>query len=243
VQIAVITAPRKGADYLPQTMKDVFQIEYARFRVFSDSIDLPTFPEPPKHVQRYELLSVEVRTPEELALVQQQRAVGTYNLMRALDWLGAGEGGCVFEDDVQLTANFGDKVRALGEMAAKTYGRRWLLSLIHFYQPHDFANAVSPDDWPSLSLVQWKQPQNFYGAQGLAMPAEIAKEFGQCLRRARSSPIADVRGEWWGDFSVKAYCKHFCVPLLASHPCLIQHVGVVSTFAGTRPLATEHFQP
>lgn len=219
-------------DYLSATLSGVLQAKDVL--VFSDSIEPPPVPAG---------VQVLTRTPDELAFVKGQAAVGTYNFMRAIDWVAqAPDGwGCVFEDDVRFTTDWVEKLSHLVQAADLSYAKRWVLSLIYFYQPSDFSNY---QDTPcGVQLTRWRNPEIFYGAQGLAFPASVAGEFGQMLRRARASSIESIRFDWFGDYAVKAFCRYTRTPLLACHPCLIQHVGDVSTFAANRPLATQYFQP
>lgn len=239
MKVSIITCPRPdGVDTLGATVASCLDSRSGvekndEFRVFSDSLEAPSSAGG---------LPVVTRTPEDLAFVRSRKAIGTYNFLRSLEWGKADDDGalCIFEDDIELSKGWRTKLGRLCEAAQRAFGFRWLLSLIHFYQLRDFAKVeqVGP-----VGLMRWLHPGGFYGSQALCMPSRLAGEFYECLRLATTSSDSRIRGEYRSDMAIKPFVIRFHVPLLACHPCLVQHVDGPSTWlaAGKRVLRCRYY--
>lgn len=240
MRIAVITCPRpNGEDYLTGTLDSCMDersglLPQDEMLVCSESEAPPGVPKG---------VAVVTRTTEELVSIRSQRAIGTYNFIRALQWGKDGNGPvCVFEDDIELAKGWAYKVRALSAAADRHFSGRWMLSLLHFYHPWDFGHVEQTDGG---ALTVWYHPEAFYGSQALVMPPAIAGEFAEALRIARTSSDLQVLAEWRSDMAIKPFVKHFHVTLLACHPCHAQHVDGISTWLGVgkRALRAPHYEP
>lgn len=136
----------------------------------------------------------------------------------AVDKDGPCAGRLVFEDDVKFTTGWrGRFLKTLEELYA-AHGPHFILSL---YSPHDAVNQA----W--LETEQLAVPYAtaaFMGTQGVYFPEPVRRDFAEYLR------IYGVDDNLMPyDCLLGNYCEQCQVPLFATVPSLVQHVGVQTT--------------
>lgn len=126
----------------------------------------------------------------------------------------AAEAVCVMEDDVSVTSNFTKKVQESVVDIKKNFGAKWVLTL---YTPHSLGPLEA-----MRSGKKWlfRQSEGFYGAQGIVYPNRVRDEY--------IAYLADHTINLPHDLAMPEVMKKLGIPILASAPCLVQHIGSVS---------------
>ena len=131
---------------------------------------------------------------------------------------GACVGRLVFEDDVKFATGWRDRFLQTLDELYTAHGPHFILSL---YSPHDAVNSA----W--LETEQLAVPYAtaaFMGTQGVYFPEPVRRDFADYLR------IYGVDDNLMPyDCLLENYCEQCQVPLFATVPSLVQHVGVQTT--------------
>lgn len=118
------------------------------------------------------------------------------------------------EDDVLVTSNFAKKVRDAAVDVKKNFGEKWVLTL---YTPHSKEPTTAMRSGKSWFLRGY---EGFYGAQGIVYPNRVRDEY--------IAYLADHTINLPHDLAMPEAMKKLGIPILASAPCLVQHMGSVS---------------
>ena len=228
MRAAIITCPRNGVDYLPGTLASMREHAGADIEVcvFSDT------KEGPSEVQGAPVQHADAFMLERWTLVDRlgmdRKSVHSFNFERAFDWVAkSGTFGCVFEDDVVFADDWALRCEQLAAKASPIE-RSWAVALFHLYKLHDFTRlAVSAG---KDALLRWKHTGNYYGSQGTLVSREFAAGFSKAAREVLSRDEPEKWQEWRAnDLALKRYAMESGIRLMASYPCLVQHVGDVSS--------------
>jgi len=223
LKTAVITCPRKGASYLPSTLKDMAEQDPGAAGrpcgVFSDSLVLPEGLPP-------WLNHVECSDQDRLDRIRTEELFGTLNLQRALRWAANNsEFVCVLEDDVKFAGDWQSRGLAICRRLVERK-QPWLLTLQHFYPHEGHFDAVEGCDG---QIMKWNEQGPLWGSQGYMMLASTARGFADLFELKFTLPAPERR--WWMmDEGIWRMCAvEHRYGIYAPNPCLIQHVGDVSS--------------
>lgn len=229
MRVAFITGPRKGISYIAGSVERALAqgmgLRPHDVAVFTDEATRPDgIPE-----------AVRCFTRDQSYIAEPMPALRriTHNYVRALQWATFDRQGygCVCEDDVDFARNWYRSAIALADQASSRTPS-FALTLIHLYQPSDFA-PVHPGD--RFSLMRWPDPSSFYMQQGVVYASEaghtMAHEWRRMLDSVRGAPW-DEQGKWYVDMGLKHMVLRLRLPLYVSQPCLVQHVGDEASVLG-----------
>lgn len=222
LKTAVITCPRKGASYLPETLQDMaLQDDTVISRavgVFSDSLTLPS------GLQSW-LSHVECSDQDRLERIRTEGLFGTLNLQRALRWAASNsEFVCVLEDDLKFAGDWQTRGLAICRRLVERKAP-WLLTLQHFYPHEGHFDPVGGEE----GIMKWNEQGPLWGSQGYMMLASTARGFADLFELKFTLPPPERR--WWMmDEGIWRMCSfEHRYSIYAPNPCLIQHVGGVSS--------------
>jgi hypothetical protein len=235
VSFTIVTAPRKE-NYLDQTIKSLEQTGF-----FSDRRNLPLrlvagSPEP--HLERFKsdrnrFLVDEMSEAEAKEWHWHGSGLGlraSKGHRRALHPLRTRCGSqfvCIFEEDLRFASGWMGHLEKGLEEAVKRHGDRFLLSL---YTPEE----TGPLEVYKKGRNLYERTYRFYGIQGVIWPNVVRETF---MYETAVRPIDQDRGP--GKTMDRAYHKPhdemvgltmeaLKIPILATAPCLVQHIGIVS---------------
>lgn len=134
---------------------------------------------------------------------------------------------CIFECDLNFSEGWRERLDLVIREASSIYSDRFILSL---YTPGDSSSVVEK----SGKRLFVRGP-GFYGAQAILFPIAMCSAY---IHETSSRPI-DQEGPPGSfmdrtysipyDFQLeKVFMGRFKVPILATAPCLVQHIGAVS---------------
>jgi hypothetical protein len=239
ISYTIVTAPRKE-NYLDRTISSLEETGF-----FKEARNLPLrlvagSPEP--HLDRFKRDRVRF-------LVDEM----TESEAREWHWHGSGLGlraskghrramhpfraklgsqfTCIFEEDLKFCDGWMKRLDKCLEACIQKYKDRFLLSL---YTPEE----TGPMDAYQNGRLLYERTYRFYGIQGVLWPNVVREAF---MYETSVRPIDQDRGP--GKTMDRTYQKphdemigltleSMRVPILATAPCLVQHVGTVSN-AGT----------
>lgn len=224
LRVGVLTAPRQGVSYVCATVASL-----ARRAGTKTSFDLGLFADrlkgaaPDAIDQPCELFE---RSQEELDRIRTDELYGTLNLQRALRW-GArgGDYTFVFEDDVVFANNWLQRALVLAKHLDAS-GKPWCLMLQHFLSVREFDvyRIVGSD-----ALLRWREKAPIWGSQGYMLPSALALRVADELDE--KFKIEQPSRRWWmmdeGMLRFASEAKLYT--MYVTHPCLIEHVGAVSS--------------
>lgn len=239
MRVAILTASRErtGYEYLIRTFQSVVDTAQMlnEYHVFVDAHHLDDETRirlefngvrPTIHLQ-----------PPNVPLLFHDRPLhfwGTPNFVRALRFVSDGDSlqryGCVFEDDVEHTRGWDVKALQLCELSSSIYNDRFIFSLHHFYDVQsDFYFGPTLQSYSGLDyqLIRFKDPDLFYGGQGLMFPLEFGRQMADAYEDKWDA--TEFATTWAMDLGVKNMAKQLDVHILSCHPCLIQHTGLVDS--------------
>lgn len=125
---------------------------------------------------------------------------------------------CIFEDDLKFAKGWLNHLRSIISEIEKVHGDRWVLTLFLGGTDDPIKFMKSGKKW----YLSKKRPH--VGTPGIVYPRRIALEFSSVIfNRCISNfelPIDLLLGKWADENKI---------PILASAPCLIQHIGKIST--------------
>jgi hypothetical protein len=138
---------------------------------------------------------------------------------------------CIFEEDLKFCNGWMKRLEKCLEACVEKYQDRFLLSL---YTPEETGPMEAYRNGRSV----YERTYRFYGVQGVLWPNVVREAF---MYETSVRPIDQERGP--GKTMDRAYHKphdemigltleSMKVPILATAPCLVQHIGTVSN-AGT----------
>lgn len=125
---------------------------------------------------------------------------------------------CIFEDDVKFPVGWLKRLHETIDDIEKSYGDRWVMTLFVRNSAEPLEKMREGRKWyPYL-----KRP--YVGTQGIVYPRGVAREISDAvLERCilyYEHPIDELLGYWLDENQID---------MLASAPCLVQHIGDVST--------------
>jgi hypothetical protein len=222
ISYSILTTPRKE----PYLQRTIASLEKSGFFADPECIPLNLIagsPEP-KHLNPYRhdcRFAVHDMSKEEadghLFDVAGVALRATWGHRRCLHSWRANEGAeavCVMEDDVAVTSNFSAKVRGVVVDVRKNCGPQWVLTL---YTPQSTAPFDAMRDGKKWFFRGY---DGYYGAQGIVYPNRVRDEY--------IAYLADHTINLPHDLAMPEVMKKLGIPILASAPCLVQHMGSVS---------------
>lgn len=224
LEIAIATVPR-GVSYIHRTIRDLCECGVlnapgrGQLRLVVGSRDS-------SHLNRYEqdtrfrieyLSDAEADLCDRLEVREQRIAL---NMARALSSCKDTDYLLVLEDDIRFSSGWLPRMQQTLDEVEDAYGRSWVLTL---YYP-----SIEPkrrygigEKWYVADSIR------FFGTLAVAYPPELAQSFAgflheRCISRYSLAP----------DLLLGVFVREQKLPFLATAPCLVQHVGRVSTFVG-----------
>lgn len=138
----------------------------------------------------------------------------TWNYYRCLTHPTAGlRGTLALEDDIRFARGWLSRFEATLSVLEERHGSDFLLSL---YVPSILTPKRSRCSRLYLDYLQ----NHFFGAQGIYYPAKVRHGFVKYLK---AHGVVACENHY--DFLLRDYLIQSDVPLFATNPCLIQHVG------------------
>ena len=135
----------------------------------------------------------------------------------------------VFEDDVVTAAGWRDRLEAAIDQIESKYGRDYVLSLYHTHLlTRDYAEAF-------YSIYPL---QGFFGTQAIFYPEQVRIGFARYLKR---NGVDSNRLPY--DLLLKEFLAEQKIRLFATAPCLVQHIGTISTGLGFVHQARQFEEP
>lgn len=139
------------------------------------------------------------------------------------------EGHLVMEDDITFTTKWIAKLQETVENIGKFYSKRWVLTLYtpQSKEPIDAFNAGR----------KWiiRRYDGYYGAQAILYPARARDEY--------LSYLVDHTIQMPHDLALPEAMKKLGIPILATAPCLVQHMGNVTNGVSGAFHRSESFRP
>jgi len=121
----------------------------------------------------------------------------------------------VMEDDIQFAKGWIPRFEKILEAAIKEHSDRFALSLYTPGSPSPLEAYRSGKNW--INRVH----EQFYGVQAVLFPLTVRDEF---MRLSTEKPTFLPH-----DLSIGKVLKELGVPILSTAPCLVQHMGKVSS--------------
>ena len=155
----------------------------------------------------------------------------TWNYYRCLTYpVGGTRGTLIFEDDVQFARGWRTRLENTLFALEKTYGSDFVLAL---YTP-----SVSALKENAISSLYINYPYDrFFGVQGVYYPAKIRQSYTKHLKLH-----GVVGNEDHCDVILRKYLRQFNIPLFATSPSLIQHIGKTSEIQNRWHKASNFFE-
>lgn len=149
-----------------------------------------------------------------------QRA--SWNYYRCLTHNAAGKRDIlILEDDVRFARGWWSRLSAILADLLELHGSNFVLTI---YSPWDL---VLQQHWGERFYAEYPLGK-FYGTQGVYYTAVTRQGFAEYLKL--HGLVANEKGY---DYLLRDYLSDAGIPLFASTPSLIQHMGVKSTGLGT----------
>lgn len=120
----------------------------------------------------------------------------------------------VMEDDIQVTSQFAAKLRKVASDIRKTFGSRWVMTCYTPQSSQPLEAMKSGKNWIFCGY------DGYYGAQAVLYPIRARDEYMMHL--------VDHVLNLPHDLALPVVLKTHGIPLLASAPCLVQHMGNVT---------------
>lgn len=141
----------------------------------------------------------------------------TWNYYRCLTHPIAGaRGTLILEDDIRFARGWRSRLDCTLKVLEERYGSEFVLAL--------YAAVFSDRKRRQQGRLYVEYPyDNFIGTQGIYYPAKVRLDFAKYLK-----VHGVVANETHYDLLLRKYLIQSGVPLLATAPCLIQHIGKAS---------------
>lgn len=123
----------------------------------------------------------------------------------------------IFEDDIRFSKGWLERLNEAINEVESAHGTDWVMSL---YSPLTDESAVRAREGKRWFARTW---EGFFGTQGVVYPTLIAKAFVDEILRVCVDPFEKAY-----DIALADFLKERRIPLVATAPCLIQHMGDVS---------------
>lgn len=135
----------------------------------------------------------------------------------------------VMEDDIAFTANWTDKLQDIAESILKSFSKRWVLTL---YTP----KSKEPID-AFYAGKKWvlRKYAGFYGAQAILYPNRARDEY--------LAYLVDHTIHMPHDLAMPEVMRKIGIPILATAPCLVQHMGNITNGVSGSFHCSESFLP
>lgn len=158
----------------------------------------------------------------------------TFNHLRALTLVGGGSDpfGLVCEDDLQFARGW-DK-RCLDTARALNLP----MTVLSLCSAHDLG-FFEP---PRCGAMQFKDPRRFYGHQAMLWSKDAAKLCADQLRAKMQIPWGSTEPTWVIDGATRTFCAENGVPVWATNPSLVKHVGYTSAWESVNMIVTQRFE-
>lgn len=141
----------------------------------------------------------------------------TWNYYRCLTQSGTGtRGTLILEDDIRFARGWRARLEATVIALEKHYGSGFVLVLYAAW-----FSALKGRDGDHL-YVEYPYDQ-FYGTQGIYYPTEVQKGFAKYLK---VQGVVGNKNHY--DLLLREYLLQSSIPMFATAPCLIQHIGRTS---------------
>lgn len=142
----------------------------------------------------------------------------TWNYHRCLTQCVGGERGTlILEDDVKFACGWRFRLDITLAALESRYGSRFVLTI---YDPHNYA--------PRESRLYAEYPRkSFFGTQGVYYPANVRQKFAKYLK---VTGVVSNKNHY--DYLLRDYLIQEDIPLFATAPSLIQHMGKNTTGLG-----------
>lgn len=222
ISYTILTTPRKEP-YLERTISSLQKSGFFNERECLPLNLVAGSPEP-EHLDRYrrdKRFIVHDMTKDEadnlLFHVAGIALRATWGHRRCLHSWRTNEGAeavCIMEDDVSVTSNFAKKVYETAIEVRKRFGIKWVLSL---YTPHSRSPMEAMRAGKKWVFVG---SDGYYGAQGIVYPNRVRDEY--------IAYLADHTINLPHDLAMPEVMKKLGIPILASAPCLVQHMGSIT---------------
>lgn len=208
IPIVIMTVSRSG-DYIDRTLSSLSPGRPMTLMVGSPETG---------YLERHRSnphLKVVAPSPEEFAFLRNEgvHRRAAWNYWRCL---GEGDGEdrlLIFEDDVVFAAGWEARIARTVERIEQD-GPDYVLSLYYPYPPRESANSYSIDYCKT----------DFYGTQGVLFAGRTRHDFRRHLFERGVERFTMPY-----DLLLQSYTIDHDVPLLATMPSLVQHIGAVTT--------------
>lgn len=135
----------------------------------------------------------------------------------------------VMEDDISFTANWTEKLQEIADGILKAFGKRWVLCL---YTPQ---SKEPLDAFNSGKKWIMRKYEGFYGAQAILYTNRARDEY--------LAYLVDHTIHMPHDLAMPEAMKKIGIPILATAPCLVQHMGSVTQGVSASFHSSESFLP
>lgn len=141
----------------------------------------------------------------------------SWNYYRCLTYPMAGaRGTLVLEDDIIFARGWCARLDATLKHLEEQYSSNFVLSL------YEAIFAMHKGEQCNRFFIEYPH-EDFFGIQGIYYPAAIREDFAKYLK------IHGLAGnKTYHDFLLREYLSQCGIPLFATAPCLIQHIGKTS---------------
>jgi hypothetical protein len=205
--ISFIVAPREPA-YIHQTIASMYlsdpSASRAQIRLYLDA-DNDSFLKAYEHNQNPKVLIA----PKEQRGIEHHLLRLTLAQSRALSEAGNEEHFVVAEDDLLFLDGWTSRLQAAVAAARRTSGEAFILS------------GYSPMMMVGDTIAKWSDSRRFYGNQFLYVPKSVRERLSRCLK--------DRLGELPSDLLIGRWAAETNVPIFATIPSIVQHVGKKSS--------------
>jgi len=215
----VISTVWREENYLDATLKSL-------------TSEYPTLSDPPvclvvgspvtAHLDRYRMqpgMSVVEMGPNTWSFIKNNHVVhrAAWNYYRCLTQPPSGERGTlVFEDDVRFARGWRNRLNAALVELEDRFTSNFVLSL--------YARQFLVQEAYQSGLLYVEFPfGQFIGTQGIYFPSKIRQGFAKYLKAH-----GVVANTYIYDFLLREYLMQSGIPLFATAPCLVQHIGKIS---------------
>jgi hypothetical protein len=236
ISYTILTTPRKE----PYLQRTIASLEKAGFFQEPENVPLhlvagspqPEHLNPYRHDPRFVIHDMTKEDAGRLIFDVAGVALrATWGHRRCLYPWRANEGAeavLVMEDDIRVTSQFAAKLRNLATEIRKTFGTRWVMT------------GYTPQSQEPLQAMKagkkwiFRGYDGYYGAQAILYPIRARDEYMMYLvDNVLSLPH---------DLALPVVLKTLGIPLLASAPCLVQHMGSVTQGVSGAYHHSESFQ-
>lgn len=126
------------------------------------------------------------------------------------------QGLVIFEDDVVPATNWEDRLHRIIEQIELEQSGPYILSL------YTARKLQAPQDGKYFVAYP---PESFFGTQALYYPEPAREGFAKYLKRRG---VDSFRGRPY-DFLLRDYARREGIPMFVALPCLVEHIGEIST--------------